>query len=42
MKTYSFSLYKMMITDELERCGLLVDYCDVLICCLDSHFDGTQ
>ncbi len=23
-------------------CGLLVDYCDVFISCLDSHYDGTH
>ncbi len=26
----------------LEWCGLLVDYCDVLISCLDAHSDGTH
>ncbi len=26
----------------LEWCGLLVDYCDVFISCLDSHSDGTH
>ncbi len=25
-----------------ECCGLLVDYCDVFISCLDSHSDGTH
>ncbi len=29
-------------TDGLEWCGLLVDYCDVFISCLDSHSDGTH
>ncbi len=28
--------------DGLETCGLLVDYCDVFISCLDSHSDGTH
>ncbi len=31
-----------MLTDGLEWCGLLVDYCDVFIGCLDSHSDGTH
>ncbi len=31
-----------MLTDGLEWCGLLVDYCDVFISCLDSHSDGTH
>ncbi len=26
----------------LESCGLLVDYCDVFIRCLDSYSDGTH
>ncbi len=30
------------LTDGLEWCGLLVDYCDVFISCLDSHSDGTH
>ncbi len=33
--------YKTLI-DGLEWCGLLVDYCDVFISCLDSHSDGTH
>ncbi len=41
LKTHSFSLNKMLI-DGLEWCGLLVDYCDVFISCLDSHSDGTH
>ncbi len=41
LKTHSFSLHKMLI-DGLEWCGLLVDYCDVFISCLDSHSDGTH
>ncbi len=28
--------------DVLEWCGLLVDYRDVYISCLDSHSDGTH
>ncbi len=31
-----------MLTDGLDQCGLLVDYCDVFISCLDSHSDGTH
>ncbi len=27
-----------MLIDVLEWCGLLVDYCDVLISCLDSFW----
>ncbi len=38
---FSFCLLKML-TDGLEWCGLLVDYCDVFISCLDSHSDGTH
>ncbi len=36
-----FRLLKTLI-DGLEWCGLLVDYCDVFISCLDSHSDGTH
>ncbi len=39
--SYKHSLQKMLI-DGLEWCGLLVDYCDVFISCLDSHSDGTH
>ncbi len=31
-----------MLIDGLESCGLLVDYSDVFIRCLDSHSDGTH
>ncbi len=31
-----------MLTDGLDWRGLLVDYCDVFISCLDSHSDGTH
>ncbi len=31
-----------LLTDGLEWCELLVDYCDVFISCLDSHSDGTH
>ncbi len=31
-----------MLTDGLDWFGLLVDYCDVFISCLDSHSDGTH
>ncbi len=41
MYLFSFSLHKNLI-DGLESCGLLVDYCYVLIRCLDSHSDGTH
>ncbi len=27
---------------HLEWCGLLVDYCNVFVSCLDSHSDGTH
>ncbi len=40
-KHAAFLLHKMLI-DGLESCGLLVDYCDVFISCLDSHSDGTH
>ncbi len=32
----------MTLIDGLEWCGLLLDYCDVFISCLDSHSDGTH
>ncbi len=35
-------LFHKMFIDGLEWCGLLVDYCDVFISCLDSHSDGTH
>ncbi len=41
MHPCSFSLHKSLI-DGLELCGLLVEYCDVFISCLDSHSDGTH
>ncbi len=41
LQTRSFCLLKML-TDGLEWCGSLVDYCDVFISCLDSHSDGTH
>ncbi len=41
LQTRSFCLLKML-TDGLEWCGLLVDYCDVFISCLNSHSDGTH
>ncbi len=31
-----------MLTDGLELYGLLVDYRDVFMSCLDSHSDGTH
>ncbi len=41
LQTCSFSLHNKL-TDGLEWCGLLVDYCDVLISYSDSHSDGTH
>ncbi len=41
LKKHSFSLLKML-TDGLDWSGLLVDYYDVFISCLDSHSDGTH
>ncbi len=40
-QTRSFSLHKVSV-DGLEWCGILVDYCDVFISCLDSYSDGTH
>ncbi len=40
LQTCNFSLHKMLI-DELDSCRLLMDYCFVLIRCLNFHFDGT-
>ncbi len=37
----SFSCHKSLI-DGLELWGLLVDYCDVFISCLDSYSDSTH
>ncbi len=41
IQTHRFLLHKMLI-DRLDLCGLLVNYCDVFISCLDSHSDGTH
>ncbi len=41
LQTCSLWLHNML-TDGLEWCILLVDYCDVFISCLDSHSDGTH
>ncbi len=41
MDLFKLCLLKML-TDGLEWCALLVDYCDVFISCLDSHSDGTH
>ncbi len=38
---YTAFHFKTLI-DGLELCGLLVNYCDVIISCLDSHSDGTH
>ncbi len=40
-QTHSFSLYKML-NDALESCGLVVDYCEGFMSCLESHSDGTH
>ncbi len=37
-----FLVLHKTLFDRLEPCGLLVDYCDVFISCLDSHSDGTH
>ncbi len=41
LQTRSFLLHKILV-DGLETRGLLVEYCDVSISCLDSHSDGTH
>ncbi len=41
LQKHSLWLLKML-TNGLEWCGSLVDYCDVVISCLDSHSDGTH
>ncbi len=41
LQTCSFLFQKMLI-DGLDLCGLLVDYCDIFISCLNSHSDGTH
>ncbi len=41
LQTCSSSLHKTL-TDGLESCELLVDYCHVFIRCSDSHSDGTH
>ncbi len=41
LQTRSFLLHKTLF-NGLETCGLLVNYCDVFISCLDSHSDGTH
>ncbi len=41
-KHAAFCFTKQTIIDHLEWCGLIVDYCDVFINCLDSHSDGTH
>ncbi len=40
-QTRRFSLYKML-NDALESCGLVVDYCEGFMSCLESHSDGTH
>ncbi len=40
-KHAAFRFTKVSV-DGLEWCGLLVDYCDVCISCLDSYSDGTH
>ncbi len=36
--------YLLMLNDGQELCmlGLLMNYCDVFVSCLDSHSDGTH
>ncbi len=41
-KHAAFCFTKQKLIDDLEWCGLLVDYCDVFIRCLVSHSDGTH
>ncbi len=41
LQTHRFLLHKTWI-NELGSCGLLVNYCNVFISCLDSHSDGTH
>ncbi len=41
LRNAQLSLHNTSI-DGLESCGLLVDYCDFFISCLDSHTDGTH
>ncbi len=41
LQTHSFSLHKTLF-DGLASCGLRMDYCDVLISCLDSPSNGTH
>ncbi len=31
-----------MLNYTLESCGLVVDYCEGFMSCLDSHSDGTH
>ncbi len=40
--SYKQAAFHKMLIDGLEWCGLLVDFCDVFISCLDSHSDGTH
>ncbi len=42
LQTFHSFWLQLMLTDGLEWCGLLVDYCDVFISSLDSHSDGTH
>ncbi len=41
---YYFSRFevKKVFIGGLDSCGLLGNYCDVFICCLNSHSDGTH
>ncbi len=34
--------FYLTLADGLESCGLLMNYCEVFICCLDSDSDGTH
>ncbi len=35
-------VFNSQVSIDGVGCGLLVDYCDVLINCLDSHSEGTH
>ncbi len=39
---YKYDIFHFALIDQLELCGLLLDYCDVFISCLNSHTDGTH
>ncbi len=39
---FIFLQTQLFTSEDVGSCGLLVDYCDVFISCLDSHSDGTH